>query len=72
MRLTPAEEGEAALSAEIEGIKESAEEKLEWIRISINELLEGESGHESFIDDLGKTKETLEDIIDVINEKEVT
>ncbi len=38
-------------------------EKLEYIKRSVYELLEGEAGHESFIDDLGETKERLQDIL---------
>ncbi len=42
------------------------QEKLEYIQKSIYELLDGESGHESFIEDLGDTKEKLQDILFVI------
>ncbi len=41
----------------------TSNEKLEYIKRSIYELLEGEAGNESFINDLGETKEKLQDIL---------
>ena len=38
-------------------------EKLEYIKRSVYELLDGEEGDESFINDLGETKEKLQDIL---------
>ena len=38
-------------------------EKLEYIKRSIYELLEGELGAEKYIIDLGETKERLQDIL---------
>ena len=38
-------------------------EKLEYIKRSVYELLDGEAGDEVFINDLGETKEKLQDIL---------
>ena len=41
-------------------------EKLQFIQNIVYELLEGEAGHESFIDDLADTKSQLQEILYVI------
>ena len=41
-------------------------EKLQFIQNIVYELLEGEAGHESFIDDLANTKSQLQEILNVI------
>ena len=41
-------------------------EKLQFIQNIVYELLDGEAGHESFIDDLADTKEKLQEILYVI------
>ena len=41
-------------------------EKLNFIQHIVYELLEGEAGHEAFIDDLAYTKSQLQEILYVI------
>ena len=41
-------------------------EKLNFIQNIVYELLEGEAGHETFIDDLANTKSQLQEILYVI------
>ena len=41
-------------------------EKLNFIQNIVYELLEGEAGHEAFIDDLANTKSQLQEILYVI------
>ena len=41
-------------------------EKLNFIHNIVYELLEGEAGHEAFIDDLANTKSQLQEILYVI------
>ena len=41
-------------------------EKLNFIQNIVYELLEGEAGHEGFIDDLANTKSQLQEILYVI------
>ena len=43
-------------------------EKLNFIQNIVYELLEGEAGHESFIDDLANTKSQLQEILFVIEQ----
>ena len=41
-------------------------EKLQFIQNIVYELLDGEAGHEAFIDDLANTKSQLQEILYVI------
>ena len=41
-------------------------DKLKFIQNIVHELLEGEAGHEAFIDDLANTKSQLQEILYVI------
>ena len=43
-------------------------EKLQFIQNIVYELLDGEAGHEAFIDDLADTKEKLQEILYVIEQ----
>ena len=43
-------------------------EKLNFIQNIVYELLDGEAGHESFIDDLANTKSQLQEILFIIEQ----
>ena len=47
------------------------DEKLEYIKDVLEQLLSGEDGFEEFIDDLGDTKEHLKVMLEGVKSKEV-
>ena len=49
----------------------SKDEKLEYIKDVLEQLLSGEDGFEEFIDDLGDTKEHLKVMLEVVKSEEV-